>query len=280
MAKVQVVNQKGEKVKDLTLKDSVWNIEVNEAVMHDAIILAQASLRQGTASTKTRSEVSGGGRKPYKQKGTGNARQGSTRSPQWPGGGIVFGPKPRNYDKKQNKKERRLALKSALTSKFKDKELIVVDTLNMDTNKTKSFNEMLKNFKVTGKAVVVYADDNENLFLASRNNQNVAVLSYDEINVLDLVASNYLVIDESSVNKIEEKSETLKLQNVYVFKVNKKANKTQIKNEIEKRFGVKVLNVNTLNAVQKKRRVGRYTGLAAAYKKAYVKLAEGSSIEY
>ena len=204
MAKVQVVNQKGEKVKDLTLKDSVWNIEVNEAVMHDAIILAQASLRQGTASTKTRSEVSGGGRKPYKQKGTGNARQGSTRSPQWPGGGIVFGPKPRNYDKKQNKKERRLALKSALTSKFKDKELIVVDTLNMDTNKTKSFNEMLKNFKVTGKAVVVYADDNENLFLASRNNQNVAVLSYDEINVLDLVASNYLVIDESSIKKIEE----------------------------------------------------------------------------
>ena len=115
MAKTQVLNQKGEKVKDITLKDSVWNIEVNEPVMHDAIVLAQASLRQGTASTKTRSEVSGGGRKPYKQKGTGNARQGSTRSPQWPGGGIVFGPKPRKYDKKQNRKERRLALKRALT---------------------------------------------------------------------------------------------------------------------------------------------------------------------
>ena len=204
MAKAQIVNQKGEKVKDLTLKDSVWNVEVNEAVMHDAIILAQASLRQGTASTKTRSEVSGGGRKPYKQKGTGNARQGSTRSPQWPGGGIVFGPKPRNYDKKQNKKERRLALKSALTSKYKEKELIVVDTLNMETAKTKAFNEMLKNLKVEGKALVVYAEDNENLFLASRNNQNVAVVSFDEINVLDLVASNYLLIDESSVKKIEE----------------------------------------------------------------------------
>ena len=152
MAKVQVLNQKGEKVNDLTLKDSVWNIEVNEAVMHDAIVLAQASLRQGTASTKTRSEVSGGGRKPYKQKGTGNARQGSTRSPQWPGGGIVFGPKPRNYDKKQNKKERRLALKSALTFKFKEKELVVVDKLNMETNKTKDFNAMLKNLKVDKKA--------------------------------------------------------------------------------------------------------------------------------
>ena len=204
MAKTQVVNQKGEKVKELTLKDSVWNTEVNEAVMHDAIVLAQASLRQGTASTKTRSEVSGGGRKPYKQKGTGNARQGSTRSPQWPGGGIVFGPKPRNYDKKQNRKERRLALKGALTSKFKEKELIVIDTLNMDTNKTKAFNEMLKTLKVEGKALVVYAEENENLFLSSRNNQDVAVISFDEINVLDLVAANYLLIDESSVKKIEE----------------------------------------------------------------------------
>lgn len=204
MAKTQVLNQKGEKVKELTLKDSVWNIEVNEAVMHDAIILAQASQRQGTASTKTRSEVSGGGRKPYKQKGTGNARQGSTRSPQWPGGGIVFGPKPRKYDKKQNRKERRLALKSALTSKFKDNELIVVENLNMETNKSKNFNEMLKNLNIDGKVLVVYSNEDENLFLSSRNNQNVAVLSTEEINVLDLVATNYLLIDESSVKKIEE----------------------------------------------------------------------------
>ena len=204
MAKTQVLNLKGEKVKDLTLKDAVWNIEVNEPVMHDAIVLAQASLRQGTASTKTRSEVSGGGRKPYKQKGTGNARQGSTRSPQWPGGGIVFGPKPRKYDKKQNRKERRLALKSALSAKFQDKELIVVENYNLDNNKTKAFNEVLGNLKVNGKAVVVYSDDNENLFLASRNNNKVAVLATDEINVLDIVAANYLVIDESSVKKIEE----------------------------------------------------------------------------
>ena len=204
MAKTQVLNQKGEKVKDITLKDSVWNIEVNEPVMHDAIVLAQASLRQGTASTKTRSEVSGGGRKPYKQKGTGNARQGSTRSPQWPGGGIVFGPKPRKYDKKQNRKERRLALKSALTSKFQDKELVIVENLNLVDNKTKTFNEMLKNLKIDCKALVVYADENENLFLASRNNNKVAVVAFNEINVLDLVAANYLLIDESSVKKIEE----------------------------------------------------------------------------
>ena len=204
MAKTQVLNQNGEKVKDITLKDSVWNIEVNEPVMHDAIVLAQASLRQGTASTKTRSEVSGGGRKPYKQKGTGNARQGSTRSPQWPGGGIVFGPKPRKYDKKQNRKERRLALKSALSSKLRDNELVVVENLNLENNKTKTFNEMLKNVKVNGKALVVFADDNENLFLASRNNNKVAVVAFDEINVLDLVATDYLLIDESSVKKIEE----------------------------------------------------------------------------
>ena len=204
MAKTQVLNLKGEKVKDITLKDSVWNIEVNEPVVHDAIVLAQASLRQGTASTKTRSEVSGGGRKPYKQKGTGNARQGSTRSPQWPGGGIVFGPKPRKYDKKQNRKERRLALKSALSAKFQDKELIVVENYNLDSNKTKAFNEVLGNLKVNGKAVVVYSDDNENLFLASRNNNKVAVLATNEINVLDIVAADYLVVDESSVKKIEE----------------------------------------------------------------------------
>ena len=204
MAKTHVLNLKGEKVKDITLKDTVWNVEVNENVMHDAIVLAQASTRQGTASTKTRSEVSGGGRKPYKQKGTGNARQGSTRSPQWPGGGVVFGPKPRKYDLKQNRKERRLALKSALSSKFQDKELVIVENLNLETNKTKAFNEILKNLKIEGKALVVYAEDNENLFLASRNNDEVAVLATDEINVLDLVATNYLLIDESSVKKIEE----------------------------------------------------------------------------
>lgn len=204
MAKVNVLNLNGEKVKDLTLKDSVWNVEVNESVMHDAIVFTQASLRQGTASTKTRSEVSGGGRKPYKQKGTGNARQGSTRSPQWPGGGIVFGPKPRKYDKKQNRKERRLAIKSALTSKLQDKELIVVENLELSSNKTKEFNNMLKNLKVDRKALVVYTDENNNLCLSARNNGKVAVMEVSELNVLDLVSVDYLIIEESSVKKLEE----------------------------------------------------------------------------
>ena len=204
MTKISVKNLKGEKVKDLTLNDNVWNIETNDLCLKKMIKLQLDSMRQGTHKTKTRSEVSGGGRKPYKQKGTGNARQGSTRSPQWPGGGIVFGPKPRKYDKKQNRKERRLALKSALSSKLRDNELVVVESLNLENNKTKTFNEMLKNVKVNGKALVVFADDNENLFLASRNNNKVAVLATDEINVLDIVAANYLVIDESSVKKIEE----------------------------------------------------------------------------
>lgn len=204
MAKAQVLNLKGEKVKDITLKDSVWNVEVNEVAMRDAIVVAQASQRQGTASTKTRSEVSGGGRKPYKQKGTGNARQGSIRAVQWPGGGIAHGPKPRKYDLKQNRKERRLALTSALTSKVKDKELVVVENLDLKSNKTKDFNAMLKDLKVDGKVLVVFAEGNENLFLASSNVRNVAVIEASEINVLDLVACKYLLIDESSVKKIEE----------------------------------------------------------------------------
>ena len=204
MAKTQVLNLKGEKVKDLTLKDSVWKADINENVMLDAIKVAQASQRQGTASTKTRSEVSGGGRKPYRQKGTGNARQGSIRAPHYPGGGIVFGPKPRKYDLKQNRKERRLALKGALSAKLQDKELVVVENLSLDTPKTKEFNQILKNLKVEGKALIVFADANDNLFLAASNNDKVAVMEASELNVLDLVAANYLVIDESSVKKIEE----------------------------------------------------------------------------
>ena len=204
MAKIDVFNLKGEKVKNIALQDSVWNIEVNNYVLHDAIVLAEASLRQGTASTKTRSEVSGGGRKPWKQKGTGNARQGSTRSPQWPGGGIVFGPKPRKYDKKQNRKERRLALKSALSSKYQANELIVVENLNLSSNKTKEFNQILKDLKATSKSLIVFSDENENLVLATRNNKLVNAICANEINVLDLLDNNNLIIDEASIKKIEE----------------------------------------------------------------------------
>ena len=204
MAKIKVVNLKGEEVKDLTLTDSVWNTKINENVVFDAVMVAEASSRQGTASTKTRSEVSGGGKKPYKQKGTGNARQGSTRSPQFPGGGIVFGPKPRKFDIKQNKKERKIALLSVLSSKYQDKTLVVVDKLDLENNKTKAFNETLKNIKVADSALVIYSNENNNLVLATRNNDSVNALEVSKINVLDLLLNDYLVIDEESVNKLEE----------------------------------------------------------------------------
>ena len=204
MAKTQVLNLKGEKVKDLTLKDAVWNIEVNEPVMHDAIVLAQASLRQGTASTKTRSEVSGGGRKPYRQKGTGNARQGSIRSPQYRGGGVVFGPTPRNYTFKMNRKERRLAIKTALTEKLASKALVVVDTLEIKSNKTKDAIAMMETLKLTGKVLFISSHDAENLYLATRNLGNVAVIMADEINVYDIVNADVIVCDEDTMNYVEE----------------------------------------------------------------------------
>jgi large subunit ribosomal protein L4 len=204
MAKISLLNLSGEKVKDLTLKDEVWNIEVNKSVLADAIILQQASLRQGTSSTKTRAEVSGTGRKPWSQKGTGRARQGSKRSPQWPGGGIAFGPKPRDYDKKMNKKVKRLALKSALSNKFQDKNLIVVENFDLKSNKTKDFIETLKNLKINTKALIITCEENENLCLATRNNVLVNALNLSNINVLDVVHNDYLVIDEASVKKLEE----------------------------------------------------------------------------
>ena len=204
MAKISVLSLKGEKSSDLTLNKEIWDAEVNEVVLTDAINLTLASLRQGTHSTKTRGEVSGGGRKPWKQKGTGRARQGSTRAVQWPGGGIAFGPTPRSYDKKMNKKSRRLALISALSSKYQNKELVVVENFDLKTNKTKDLNEILKGLKVNGTALLVSVDENANLSLASRNNENLTSLNVDAINVLDIVRNNNLVIDKDSVKKLEE----------------------------------------------------------------------------
>lgn len=204
MAKISVLSLKGEKTSDLTLNKEIWDAEVNETVLTDAINLTLASLRQGTHSTKTRGEVSGGGRKPWKQKGTGRARQGSTRAVQWPGGGIAFGPTPRSYDKKMNKKSRRLALISALSSKYQNKELVVVDKFDLKTNKTKDLNEVLKGLKVNNTALLVSVDENVNLNLASRNNENLTALNVEGINVLDIVRNNNLVIDKDSVKKLEE----------------------------------------------------------------------------
>lgn len=204
MAKIKLINTKGEQLKDITLADSVWKIEVNDIVLKKAIDLQLAALRQGTAKTKTRSEVSGGGRKPWKQKGTGRARQGSTRATQWRGGGISGGVTPRDYTFKMNKKERVLALKSALTHKCTDKELVVIDNITLDTLKTKEVKELLKTLNLNGKVLFVTKDDNENLYMATRNLGYAYSIMADEINCLDIVNSDILVVEEAALSIIEE----------------------------------------------------------------------------
>ena len=204
MPKISVLNVKGEKVKDIKLNDNVWSIEPNDAVVYDAIVLATASQRQGTHSVKTRAEVSGGGRKPWRQKGTGNARQGSTRATQWVGGGIAGGVNPRSYSFKMNKKERVLALKSALTHIAKNKSLVVVDSLELKSNKTSEVKELIKTLGLNGKVLFITANDGENLYLATRNLGYTYSLMSDEINCYDLVNADIVVIEEEAVKKIEE----------------------------------------------------------------------------
>ena len=203
MSKIDMLYQNGEKVKEIKLQDNIWNIEPNDGVLHNAIVLNQASLRQGTAKTKDRSEVSGGGRKPWRQKGTGRARQGSTRAPHWPGGGVVFGPHPRSYAIKMNRKERRLALKSALAYKAIESKLIVIDKLEV-SNKTKDFKAVLNNLKIDKKVLFVVDELNDDVILSSRNLNNVLLLTVDELNVYDIVCADTLVITEKAVKQLEE----------------------------------------------------------------------------
>lgn len=204
MSKLSVLNTKGEKVKDITLSKEIWGIEPNDAVLYDAITLSRNSLRQGTADTKTRSEVSGGGKKPWRQKGTGRARQGSTRAPHWYHGGVVFGPHPRDYSKKINRKERRLALKSALAYKALEKELIVVDNFDIQSSKTKDVKSLLANLKAEKNVLIVVDELNENMILATRNLSNVILLQANEINVLDVITADKMIITEAAVKQIEE----------------------------------------------------------------------------
>ena len=204
MTKISVKNINGEKVKDLTLTDSVWNIEVNTDALKKMIRLQLDSTRQGTRKTKNRSEVSGGGRKPWRQKGTGRARQGSIRATQWRGGGIPMGVGPRDYTFKINKKERVIALKSALSSKVQEKALVVVDSFNIESTKTKDAIKMLEGLKLDNKILFVTSDDAENLYLAVRNLPNVLVIYADEVNCYDLVNADVVVMDEAAVNKLEE----------------------------------------------------------------------------
>ncbi len=205
MKKVELLNLKGEKVKDINLNEEIFGITPNKAVLNDAIILTMASLRQGTHKTKNRSEVSGGGRKPWRQKGTGRARQGSIRAVQWVGGGNYGTPVPRDYSKKQNRKERQLAIKSALAEKANAKEIIVVDNLTVATPKTKEVLNILETLKVSDKKVLMVVKEfDDNLILASRNIQNIVLILADEINVLDVVGTDVMVITEDALKYVEE----------------------------------------------------------------------------
>ena len=205
MKKVELLNLKGEKVKDINLNEEIFGITPNKAVLNDAVILTMASLRQGTHKTKNRSEVSGGGRKPWRQKGTGRARQGSIRAVQWVGGGRYGTPVPRDYSKKQNRKERQIAIRSALSEKVAAKELIVLDNLTVKTPKTKEILGILETLKVADKKVLLVVKEfDDNIILASRNIQNVVLILADEINVLDIVGTDVMVTTEDALKYIEE----------------------------------------------------------------------------
>lgn len=204
MAKIDVLDINGKKVDSITLNDDVFAITPNEQALFDAVMLQRANVRQGTHSVKNRSAVSGGGRKPWRQKGTGRARQGTIRAPQWRGGGVVFGPTPRKYALKMNKKVRRLALKSALSTKLINGDIIVIDNLNLTTPKTKDFVQVVNNLNIDRKGLFVTANIDENVYLATRNVNNILVQEPSEINVLDLLNVNKLVLTVEAVNKIEE----------------------------------------------------------------------------
>ena len=202
--KISVKNLSGEKVRDLTLNDAVWNIEANDQVLKKMIKLQLDSLRQGTHKTKTRSEVSGGGRKPWRQKGTGRARQGSIRATQWRGGGIAGGVSPRDYTFKINRKERALALKSALSLKAQESALVVLDTIRLDSLKTKDVKKLVNDLKLVGKILFVTSEDHENLYMATRNLGYAYCILASEINAFDLVNADVVVMDEAAVKQIEE----------------------------------------------------------------------------
>ncbi|WP_050182396.1 50S ribosomal protein L4 [Domibacillus robiginosus] len=204
MAKVKVLNQTGSEVGDIELNDAVFGIEPNEHVVFEAVVMQRASLRQGNHKVKTRSEVRGGGRKPWRQKGTGRARQGSIRSPQWRGGGTVFGPTPRSYSYKLPKKVRRLALKSALSSKVQEQNILVLDALSFEAPKTKEFTAVLKNLSVDSKALIVTDTVNEFVALSARNIPGVTVVEASGINILDLLGHEKLIMTKAAVEKVEE----------------------------------------------------------------------------
>ena len=204
MPKIDVIDMKGKKVSDLELADSIFGIEPNEAIVHSVLVNYLANQRQGTQSTKTRAEVRGGGKKPWRQKGTGRARQGSIRAPQWIKGGIALGPKPRSYKYTVNKKERRLAIKSILSSKVLEKELTVVDKLDVKEIKTKNMVKALADMKLEGKTLIILPEKNQNVYMSARNIEGVKTILLNNINVFDLLKYTNLVLPVDTVKKIEE----------------------------------------------------------------------------
>ena len=204
MPKVDVLDMKGKKVSDIELADSVFGIKPNETIVHSVLVNYLANQRQGTQSTKTRAEVSGGGKKPWRQKGTGRARQGSIRAPQWIKGGIALGPKPRSYKYTVNKKEKRLAIKSVLSSKVLEKELTVVDKLEVKEIKTKTMVKALADMKVEGKTLIILPENNKNVFMSSRNIEGVKTIVANNINIFDLLKYTNLILPVDTVKKLEE----------------------------------------------------------------------------
>ncbi len=297
MANVSVFNMEGKEVGTMDLNDAVFGVEINDHLVHLAVVRQLANNRQGTQKAKTRSEVRGGGRKPWRQKGTGHARQGSTRSPQWTGGGVVFAPTPRDYDMKMNKKERRAALKSALTSRVQENKLIVLDELKLDEVKTKAMQNVLNNLNVS-KALVVLNDNDSNVVLSARNIPDVRTALPNTINVYDVLKYNTVILtkvvgcfDRGGVRimaniqyydvilkpVVTEKSMNAMGEKKYTFLVHPEANKTMIKEAVEKMFeGTKVKSVNTMNNDGKKKRRGMTIGRTAKSKKAIVALTEDS----
>ena len=289
MPKVNVYNQLGEVVGDIELNEAIFGIEVNEHVVYEVVKNQLANRRQGTQSAKTRAEVRGGGKKPWRQKGTGRARQGSIRAPQWKGGGVVFAPKPRDYSYAVPKKVRRLAMKSVLTSKVIEGELKILDALTIDTFSTKKAKEVLKNLNVESKTIVVLEKGDQKIVKSFANLPKVETVVVDLMNVYDLMRFDNLVILKDALTKImitaydiiikpvvTESSMEAMEQKRYTFKVDPKANKSEIKKAIETIFGVKVKKVNTMNITGKKKRMGANVGKRSDWKKAIVTLTEDS----
>ena len=284
MANVKLFDQTGKEVSTVELNDAIFGIEPNESVVFDVVISQRASLRQGTHAVKNRSAVSGGGRKPWRQKGTGRARQGSIRSPQWRGGGVVFGPTPRSYGYKLPQKVRRLALKSVYSAKVAEDKFVAVEALSFAAPKTAEFANVLSALSIDSKVLVIVEEGNKFAELSARNLANVTVATPATASVLDINRGGSCIMNLYDVIKkpvITEKSMIALEAGKYTFEVDTRAHKLLIKQAVEAAFeGVKVASVNTVTVKPKQKRVGRYTGFTSKTKKAIITLtADSKAIE-